>query len=1311
MSFINLHQHSEYSNASTVLDSIIPIKHIPKTAFELGWSGVAITDHNIMGGHLKFLRAAMALRADGEKELLSNPTNIEAKRKANFKPVLGVEIYLSQEGQSKATHQKGDRFYHFVLLAKDREGWSQLNMLSQYSWGRMYKNGRVTRMPNYISDLEKVIGQNPGHIIGTSACLGSPLGGLINDFYTSEGEEREALKQTIVGFIERMKSIFGDDFYLELQPNQDQEQIIYNEGLIAFAKYTNTKYLVALDSHYKFKEDRAVHSAYLTSQDGVERETSKFYQYTYMMKEDEIISLLSTHLDKDVIQTAISETMNIYDKIEVYDIISEPIVPRIPFKEKENWEDIIHSYDEYEYFNILSHHNDNTKFLIYQTILGLQDKIDKGWLTLEESLPRLNEELQQVWEVSLKLNKDMSTYFTTFQGIVDIIWEVSVIAPGRGSAGAFLLNYVLNITQINPLLYNFPLKRFLAAEKVSLADIDIDAGSSKKDEIIDRLREWGATFDTDVFSIATYGTEKSKSALLTAARGVGIEPADALYWASLIPSERGFLWTLSETYYGDKENGKAPVKEFVEEMNLNPEIWTIAQEIEGLINKRSSHAAGIIFCNDSKFYENISIMKAPNGAWTSQFDLGDLEFLGPIKYDLLSTKAIDSIQAELLLLAENGYIEWKGNLRDTYNEYLHPSKLDYDNPKYWEKINKKEVLSLFQFLDAQSGIQAIDMIQPTSLLELADINSVLRLMAADGRETPLNVYQKRKNNIKLWYDEMAAIGLNEVEVGILEDHVGSTKGMCITQEQLMALVQDKRISDFTFSEADLVRKIIGKKKMDQIPVIHKKFLDQGIKLGNRAAFMDYIWNELFAVQLGYAFSIIHTISYSIIALQETHLNVHYPPIFWAAARLLVEASSMDSMEDDLEILSLTSDDEDEEEGNGEVTEKKNKGVNYFKISSALGEIRSFGVKILPPDINKSSFSFQPSVEENAIYFGLKGISRVGDNVIKEIIQNRPYKSVKDLIDKVKVDAIQATNLIKAGAFDSLGNREDLLEWYCFYRAKMKNTLNLRNMQMLIEKNYIPKELTFYAQLYKYNKHIKIYLEDDIYIIPHEDAEFLNYFNFSDFIWDSEFATVEASLWKRYYEKSMDVIRDWIKENLHWLLDEVNKEAVDEIKRKYAQGNRAKQEMAALGYYYSFHELEAPEYKDWIDSLGVVDFNSLPEQPIVEAEFKGRKIFKLYRIAGTSIGRDKQKHIVGFETTSGFLKAKFYRAQFLKYDKQITIDGKKEPSWFFRGQKLLLTGYRAGDQFIVKTYKKHKYGNPIYKFDHPGILVGERAEEV
>ena len=335
-----------------------------------------------------------------------------------------------------------------------------------------------------------------------------------------------------------------------------------------------------------------------------------------------------------------------------------------------------------------------------------------------------------------------------------------------------------------------------------------------------------------------------------------------------------------------------------------------------------------------------------------------------------------------------------------------------------------------------------------------------------------------------------------------------------------------------------------KKKTKEIPKVHKAFIEHGLEQGGRRVFLDYIWNELFAVQMGYAFSKIHTVSYSIIALQQAILNVKYPPIFWATARLLVESSSIEFMEEDLD---FTEDEEIDED------KKKSKGVDYFKMSSAMGEVRGFGVTIKPPNINKSSFTFRPDVEENAIYFGFKGITRIGDAVIRDIIEKRPFTGLEDFLNRVKVNKIQATMLIKAGVFDDFGDRQKLLHGYCADVADVKNTLNMRNVAMLVRDGFIPKEYEREEQLFNFNRYIrKDYRFGDRFVLLEQDLEFLNYFGFTDIYIDEGQEYFLEGEWKKFYDEKMNVIRYWIKDNLDELLEKVNNLAVKEMTDKYAE---------------------------------------------------------------------------------------------------------------------------------------------------------------
>lgn len=332
---------------------------------------------------------------------------------------------------------------------------------------------------------------------------------------------------------------------------------------------------------------------------------------------------------------------------------------------------------------------------------------------------------------------------------------------------------------------------------------------------------------------------------------MGLSAEDGLYFASMIPSDRGFVRSLKECYYGNEDKELKPIKDFVEEMDANPEVWKIAQRIEGIINRRGVHPAGIAIFNNGDVFTQTSTMVAPGGQKTTQQDLNSVEQMGVVKYDLLATDAVDGIHTNMLLLVENGYMDWESDLRTTYTKYLHPEVIDYDSKGMWEMAHNKEVISLFQ-LDSPVGEQAIEEVKPDTLAELGVINSVMRLMGSDGGEMPLIQYKHRKENIDLWYQEMAREGLNKEEISILEKHVKDTMGMCITQEQLMLITQDPNISNFTYLESDVARKVISKKAMKKIAALEGKFFEAGKKCGASENLTNYVWHNLFKLQLGYA---------------------------------------------------------------------------------------------------------------------------------------------------------------------------------------------------------------------------------------------------------------------------------------------------------------------------------------------------------------------------------------------------------------------------------------------------------------------------
>ena len=464
-----------------------------------------------------------------------------------------------------------------------------------------------------------------------------------------------------------------------------------------------------------------------------------------------------------------------------------------------------------------------------------------------------------------KLGTNMFKYPITLKYYIDMMWECgSLVGAGRGSSCAALNHYLLGITQLDPIEWNLPFFRYMNEERVELGDIDIDICPSKKGTIVKKIKEErGSRFNPDIDElsrknlgctlIATYGTEQTKSAVLTACRGYrsekypdGIDNDEAQYIASLIPSERGFLWPLEDVINGNKDKEREPVHLFVQEVNMYPGLLDIIFGIVGLVNKRSSHASGVILFDEDP-YEFGCFMKTPKGEIITQYDLHDCEAAGLTKYDFLVTEVQDKLAQAIRFLQEDGVIENDGiNLRSVYDKYFHPNILPMDDKKVWDAIQNGTVINVFQF-DSEVGSQAAKKIKPTTILELTDANGLMRLMTAEkGAETPMEKYIRFKNNINLWYKEMDSCGLTSEEKGYLEPYFKSSYGVPPSQEQLMLMLMDKNICSFTLAEANAARKIVGKKQMSKIPELHQKILDKA----SSSQLGKYIWEKGVGPQMG-----------------------------------------------------------------------------------------------------------------------------------------------------------------------------------------------------------------------------------------------------------------------------------------------------------------------------------------------------------------------------------------------------------------------------------------------------------------------------
>ena len=739
-------------------------------------------------------------------------------------------------------------------------------------------------------------------------------------------------------------------------------------------------------------------------------------------------------------------------------------------------------------------------------------------------------------------------------------------------------------------------------------------------------------------------------------------------------------------------------------------------------------------------------MRAPDGTIITAFDLHDCEDVSLIKYDALSVEAMDKMHICLDLLCDAGFVERKETLKETYESVLGIYNIERNDPKMWEMVWNHEILSLFQ-MEKQSGIQGIALSKPSSVDDLATLNSVIRLMAQEkGAEQPLNKFARFKADIRQWYREMEQYGLTNEEIKILEPHLLPSNGICESQEGFMQLVQIPECGGFDLTWADRLRKSIAKKNPAEYEKLTKEYFERVEEKGLSKNLCNYVWNVLVATSRGYGFNKSHTLAYSLIALQEMNLAFKYPIIFWNCACLISDSggaqmeeqdndeeniqdndeceTSYLSMEDfGAEYVEDEEEDEEDEEETSEVKKKKKKQktTNYGKIATAIGKMRMSGVEVAPPDINKSTYTFSPDVEHNTIRYGLSGISKVGEEVVKNILANRPYSSVEDFTSKVKVSKPQVINLIKSGAFDSLGDRFEVMDNYIRSVSDQKKRVTLQNMKMLIDFNLLPPELSFECKVYNFNKYLKKF-KDGIYYIMDENTMRFYEANFDmDLLIPTEDGfKIKQTSWDNIYQKHMDKVRPYIKSHHDELLNAINTRLMSDLWNKYCEGSLSKWEMDSVSFYSHEHELQNINEQEY----GFSDFYKLNENPDIDRiiDIKGKKVplFKIHRIIGTVLDKDKAKKTVTLLTKSGVVTVKIYGAVFNHYDKQLSergADGKKhviERSWFQRGNKIIVTGIRREDSFLAKKYSRTPYHlvELITEIHDDGTFetAGERAGE-
>lgn len=1249
----SFHNHTYYSNLR-LLDALSSPEALIDKAIELGINYLGITEHESISSHVRINKYTQELQKQGKK----------------IHTILGNEIYLVDN------REENQKYYHHILLAKDSLGHKMLRELSSIAWINSYQGRGMLRVPTLKQELQDIVTKyGKGHLISSTACIGSELGQNILAMREAEFLDdyaaRKKAHDAIVDYALFNEELFGDDFYFEIAPAEYEEQIYVNNKIVEIAKVFGHKITVQDDSHRVSQDDYIAHQAFLNSKQGEREDIDKFYRYTYLQSYEDI----RTHLSKVEVDCdeLFANSIEIAKKCEDYSLFNKQQVVQIAVKDYPKQESKLdkEKYPTLDY--LYKSDNIQERNWVNQCI----DKLKEKKLFKKEYLDELEYEADIQKTIGEKLDTCIFAYPLFLQHYIDLFWECgSPVGVARGSGAAGLNHYLLGITQLDSLKEDFKYWRFLNKERVELPDIDIDIAPDKKELIFQKIREERGEFG--IVQVCTFGTLSSKSAVLNACRGyrseeypMGIDNDEAQYLSSLIGQERGFVWSVRDTVFGNEKKGRKPVKAFVDTINKYPGLLDIILKIEGCISQRGCHASAVLFLEPGHEYDRGAFMKSPDGTLTTQYDLYSAEWTGMVKYDFLYTDVESKIAQCIELLQDYGKIEKDLSLREAYNKYLHPDVLPVKDDKLWDAIDKADIISLFQ-LTSQVGSQTVKRLRPRSIDTLNDVNGIIRLMSDGNGETPTDRYVRLQNNPQEWEQEMDSYGLTSDEKKIIHEYINC--GVLIDQETLMQILMDERVCNFSLAESNSARKVVAKKHMNEIESLHQKVLEKAAS----SAMGQYIW-FLLAPSMGYSFSSIHGKSYSYIAAQCADLATYYPVIYWDTACLRVEGGVTDDGTTD-----------------------------YEKVAKALGEIKDQqGIIITAIDINKSGQLFLPDEKNNTIIYGMKCLSGVNANTAKEIIEHRPYSSMQDLQNKVNLNRTAMISLIKGGAFDNFSSREDAMVEYLREVSKPKKRITLQNLKGIIDANLLPEEFNFHKRLFVFNQKLKEHCKiSDMYAVNG------NYYDFYEQFFDinllepigEEGLGIKQKEWEKLYKKKMDEVSKYFKANQKEILKKYNDYLFQEQWDAYGQeGNLSAWEMKALGAYATTpHELAMVKN----NLYNIVEFKDLSTTPIVDYTFKkGDReipIFKTQRIAGTVIGKDARKHIVTLLTpNSGVVEVKFTKDYFAKYNQQLSeiqSDGKKkvvEKSWFNRGVLVMVNGFRREGMFVAKSYKRTN-SHQLYK---------------
>ena len=820
--------------------------------------------------------------------------------KNDIKPILGMEAYMTLVLDEQVRDN-----YHLILLAKNKTGWLNLIKLHNLSYYNFHYKPRIT-----FDDLEKY---SEG-IIACSACLG----GVIPKMIIAQNMPK------IDEYIRRFKNIFKDDFYLELQDHKLEQQRAVNLVLVQLAKKYNIKLIATNDAHYANKDDSFAHEVLLCNQthkkisdtDRMNFGTDEFY-----LKNTKEMRQAISYLGDSIFEEVLNSSEEIYNKVEEYDILQ-------------------HAYN----YPTFGDKKDSLNKLIKLSQEGFKRRFAGKPIDTKVYLNRLKYELETIYKIGF------TDYFIVLYDLYKFMNEADIATGfGRGSGAGSLVLYCLNVTQLDPIEHKLLFERFINPERISAPDVDCDVEDVNRGKVIEYIEK---TYTKErVCNIATYGTLTSIASFKAVARVLEMPYAEANRISQeLLQTEL----SLDENMANSEE-----LQKLYKTDSLFAQIWDVAKRLEGGIDKRGVHAAGVVISNQP--LENLTpvmYIKDSSGKKIncSAFEMteidGDLKLL---KLDILGLKNLSIIKDAM------------NRLKDKKFDF---KSISFDDKKTFDMITQGQTLGVFQ-LESDIMKHLCKEIKPTTLADLSVINAGARPGALESGLTQ-SFIDRRNGKEKIDYI-----------VDGMEKYLKDTLGLFLYQENLMQLSQV--MAGYTMPEADGLRKIVGKKLIDKLPKERKHFIEGCIKKGHS----EQKANEVFDMieKFGrYGFNASHSFAYSALSYVTAYLKANYPLQYMTA---LINANSS-SLE---------------------------------KLNPYIDECYRLGIDVLPPDINKSSYNFEQDEEMNVIRFGFNGIKRVGDASIEPIIAERnngDFTSIKDLLNRMpSINKTSVESLIKCGAFNSI----------------------------------------------------------------------------------------------------------------------------------------------------------------------------------------------------------------------------------------------------------------------------------------------------